>query len=104
MLIYVSITKNSGVKKKTERQGRKGNYTQLNAELQRIARRDEKTFLSEQCQEIEENSSVRKTRDCFKRIGAIKETFHAMMGMIKDRNGKDLTQEEGVARIHKRTI
>ena len=78
--------------------------TQLNAELQRIARRDEKTFLSEQCQEIEENSSVRKTRDCFKRIGAIKETFHAMMGMIKDRNGKDLTQEEGVARIHKRTI
>ena len=79
-------------------------YTQMIVELQRIARRDEKTFLSEQCQEIEENSSVRKTRDCFKRIGAIKETFHAMMGMIKDRNGKDLTQEEGVARIHKRTI
>ena len=75
-------------------------YTQLNAELQRIAKRDEKwAFLSEQCQEIEEISSVRKARDCFEKIGDVKEIFHARMGTIKDRNCKDPTQEEGVARI-----
>ena len=104
MYIYHNSLQIAEKKRKAEGKGEKERYTHLNTEFQRIARRDEKTFLSEQCQEIEENSSVRKTRDCFKRIGAIKETFHAMMGMIKDRNGKDLTQEEGVARIHKRTI
>ena len=74
------------------------------AELQRIGKRDEKSFLSEQCQEIEEISSVRKARDCFKKIGDAKEIFHARMGTIKDRKCKDLTQEEGVVRIQRRTI
>ena len=69
-------------------------YTQLNAEFQRIARREKKAFLSEQCKEIEEKSRMGKTRDFFKKIGDIKGIFHARMGMIKDRNGKDLTVEE----------
>ena len=84
--------------------GERERYTQLNAELQRIARGDDKAFLSDQYQEIEEKSSVRKTRDCFKKIGDVKETFHTRMGTTKHRNGKDLTQEEGVARIHRRTL
>ena len=73
--------------------GEKGGYTHLNAEFQRIARRDEKAF-SEQCKEIEENSRMGKTRDLFKKIADTKGTFHAMMGTIKDRNSKDLTEEE----------
>ena len=67
-------------------------YTQLKAEFQRIARRDKKAFLNEQCKEIEENNRMRKTRDLFKKIGDIKGTFHAKDGKIKDRNGKDLTE------------
>ena len=66
-------------------------YIQLNAEFQRIARRDKKVFLNEQCKEIEENNRMRRTRDLFKKIRVIKGPFHARMGMIKDRNGKDLT-------------
>ena len=64
----------------------------MNSEFQRIARRDKKTFLSNQCKEIEENYRMGKTRDLFKKIRDIKGTFHAKMGSIKDRNGKDLTE------------
>jgi len=76
--------------------GEKERYTHLNAEFQRIARRDEKAFLSEQCKEIEENNKMGKTRDLFKKIGDNKGTFHARMGMIKDRNCKDLTETEDI--------
>ena len=69
-------------------------YTQLNAELQRTARRAKKAFLNEQCKEIGENSRMGKTRDLFKKIGDIKGTFHTRMGTIKDRNSKDLTEGE----------
>ena len=72
--------------------GEKDRYTHLNAEIQRIARRDKKAFLSEQRKEIEENNRMRKTRDLFKKIRDTRGTFHAMMGTIKDRNGKDLTE------------
>ena len=71
-------------------------YIQLNAELQRIARRDKKAFFKEQCKEIEENNRMGKTRDLFKKIRDTKETFHAKMGTIKDRNGVDLTEAEDV--------
>ena len=78
-------------------------YTQLNAEYQRIARRDKKAFLSEQCKEIEENNRMGKTRDLFRKIGDINGTFSARMGMIKDRNGKDLTEAERLRRGGKNT-
>ena len=76
--------------------GEKERYTHLNAEFQRIARRDKKTFLSDQCKEIEENNRIGKTRDLFKKIRDTKGTFHAKMGSIKDRNGMDLTEEEDI--------
>ena len=72
--------------------GEKERYTQLNAEFQRIARRDKEAFLNEQCKEIEENNRMRKTRDLFKKTGDTKGTFHSRMGTMKDRNGKDLTE------------
>ena len=72
--------------------GQKERYIHLNAEFQRIARRGKKAFLSEQCKEIEEKNRIGKTRDLFKRIRDTKETFHAKMGSIKDRNGMDLTE------------
>ena len=68
----------------------------MNAELQRIARRDKKAFLSDQYKEIEENNRMGKTRELFKKIRDIKGTFHAKMGSIKDRNGKDLTEAEDI--------
>ena len=68
----------------------------MNAEFQRIVRRDEKDFLSDQCKEIEENNRMGKTRYFFKKTGDTKGTFHARMGMIKDRNGKDLTEAEEI--------
>ena len=71
-------------------------YTHLNAEFQRIARRDKKDFLSGQCKEIEENNTVEKTRDLFKKIRDTKGIFHAKMGTIKDRNGMDLTEAEDI--------
>ena len=71
-------------------------YTQLNAEFQRIARRDKKALLSAQCKEIEENNRMGKTRDLFKKIRDTKGTVHAKMGMIKDRNGKDLTKADEI--------
>ena len=76
--------------------GEKERYKHLNAEFQRRARRDKKAFLSHQCKEIEENSRMGKTRDLFKKIRDIKGTFHAKMGLIKDRNGMDLTEVEGI--------
>ena len=69
-----------------------------NAEFQRIARRDKKAFLSNQCKEIEENKRIRKTRDLLKKIRDTKGTFHAKMGSIKDRNGRDLTEAEDIKR------
>ena len=72
--------------------GEKERYTQLNAEFQRIARRDKKAFLSDQCKEIEENNKIGKTRDLFKKIRYTKGIFHAKMGTIKDRNHMDLTK------------
>ena len=71
-------------------------YNHLKAELQRIARRDKKAFLNDQCKEIEENNSMGKTRDLFKKIRDTKGTFHAKMGLIKDRNGMDLTEAEDI--------
>ena len=76
--------------------GEKERYTHLNAELQRTARRDKKAFLSDHCKEIEENNRMGKTRDLFKQIRNIKETLHAKMGTIKDRNGMDLTEAEDI--------
>ena len=74
--------------------GEKERYTPLNAEFQRIERRDKKTFLSDQCKEIEENNRMGKTRDLFKKIRDTKGTCHAKMGTIKDRHGMDLTEAE----------
>ena len=76
--------------------GEKERYTQLNAQFQRIARRHKKAFLSDQCKEIEENNRIGKTRDLFKKIRDAKGTFHAKMGSIKDRNARDLTEEEDI--------
>ena len=72
--------------------GEKERYTHLNAELQRIARKDKKAFLSDQCKEIEENNRMGKTRDRFKKISDTKGTFHAKISSIKDRNSMDLTE------------
>ena len=82
----------------------KKRYTHLNAQFQRTTRRDKKVFLSDQCKETEENNKMGKISDLFKKIRNIKGTFHVRIGMIKDRNGKDLTVVEKVARIHRKTI
>ena len=74
--------------------GEEERYTHLNAEFQRIARRDKKGFLRDQCKDIEENNRMGKTRDHFKKIRDTKGTFHAKMGSIKDRNGMDVTEAE----------
>ena len=74
----------------------KERYTHWNANFQRIARRDKKAFLSDQCKEIEENNRMGKTRDLFKKIRNTKGTFHAKIGSIKDRNGRDLTEAEDI--------
>ena len=76
--------------------GEKKRYTHLNADFQRLGRRDKKAFLSDQCKEIEENNRMVKTRDLFKKIRDTKGTFHAKMGSIKDRNGRDLTEAEDI--------
>ena len=82
------------VKRKVKSKGEKERYTHLNAEFQRIARRDKKAFLSHQCKEIEENNRIGKTRDLFKKIRDTKGTFHTKMGSIKDRNGMYLIEAE----------
>ena len=76
--------------------GEKERYTHLNAEFQRITKRDRKAFLSDQCKEIEENNRMGKTRDLFKKVRDTKGTFHAKMSTIKDRNGMDLTEAEDI--------
>ena len=85
------------VKRREEKsKGEKERYKHLNAEFQRIARRGKKAIISNQCEEIEENNRMGKTRDLFKKIRDIKVTFHAKMGSIKDRNGRDLTEAEDI--------
>ena len=83
-------------RREAKSKGEKERDTHLNAEFQRIARRDKKAFLSDQCKEIEENNSMGKTGDLFKKIRDTKGTFHAKMGTIKDRNGMDLTEAENI--------
>ena len=83
--------------------GEKERYPHLNAGFQRIARRDKKAFLSDQCKEIEENNRMGKNRDLFKKIRDTKGTFHAKMGSIKDRNGMELTEEKDIKRDVKNT-
>ena len=91
MAVWGGLT-NSCEKKRSEKE----RYKHLNAEFQRIARRDKKAFLSDQSKEIEENNRMRKTRDLFKKIRDTKGTFHAKMGSIKDRDGMDLTEAEDI--------
>ena len=83
-------------RREAKSKGEKERYSHLNAEFQRIARGEKKAFLSDQCKEIEENNRMEKTRDLFKKIRHTKETFHAKMGSIKDRNGMDLTEAEDI--------
>ena len=85
-------------RREAKSKGEKERYTCLNAEFQRIARREKKAFLSNQCKEIKENVRMGKTRDLFKKIRDIKGTFHTKMGSIKDRNGMDLTEAEDIKR------
>ena len=86
------------IAEKREAKGKreKERYTHLNAEFQRIARREKKAFRTDQCKEIKENNRMRKTRDLFKKIRDTKGTFHAKMGTVKDRNGIDLTEAEDI--------
>ena len=83
-------------RREAKSKGENERYKHLNAEFQRIARREKKAFLSDQCKEIEENNRMGKTRDLFNKIRDTKETLHAKMGSIKDRNGMDLTEAEGI--------
>ena len=83
-------------RREVKSKGEKERYKHLNAEFRRIARRDKKAFLSDQCKEIEENNRKGKTRDLFKKTRDAKGTFHAKMGSIKDRNGMDLTEAEDI--------
>ena len=95
MAVWGGLT-NSCEKKRGKKKGERERYKHLNAEFQRVARRDKKAFLSDQCKEIEENNRMGKTRDLFKKIRDTKGTFHAKMGSIKDRNGMDLTEAEDI--------
>ena len=83
-------------RREARRKGEKERYTHLNAEFQRIARRDKKAFLSDECKEIEKNNRMGKTRDLFKKIRDTKGTFHAKMCSIQDRNGMDLREAEDI--------
>ena len=92
-------------RREAKSKGERERYKHLNAEFQRIARRDKKAFFSNQCKEIEGNNRIGKTRELFEKIRDIKGIFHAKMGSIRDRNGMDLTEaEEEVARIHRKTV
>ena len=95
MAVWGGLT-NSYEKKRSEKQREKERYTHLNEEFQRIARRDTKAFLSDQCKEIEENNRMGKTRDLFKKIRDTKGTLQAKMGSIKNRNGMDVTEAEDI--------
>ena len=91
-------------RKEAKSKGEKERYKRMNAEFQRIARRDKKAFFSDQCKEIEEKNTMGKTRDLFKKIRDTKGTFHTKMGTIKDRNGRDLTEAEGIKRWQEYTV
>ena len=95
MAVWGGLT-NSYEKKRGENKGEKERYTNLNAEFQRITKRDNKAFLSDQCKEIEENNRMEKTRDLLKKIRDTKGIFHAKMSSIKDINGRDLTEAEDI--------
>ena len=95
-ILIIHFLKNSCERREAKGKGEKERYTYLNAEFQRIARRNKKAFLSDQCKEIEENNRMGKTRDLFKKIRDTKGTFHAKMGKIKDRNDMDLTEAEDI--------
>ena len=95
MAVWGGLT-NSCEKKRSEKKGEKERCKHLNAEFQRIARRDKKAFLSDQCKDIEENNRMGKTRDLFNKIRATKGIFHAKMGSVKDRNGRDRTEAEDI--------
>ena len=95
MAVWGGLT-NSCEKKRVKSKGEKERYKHLNAEFRRIARRDKKAFLSDQCKEIEENNSMGKTRDRFKKVRDTKGTFHAKMGTIKDRNSMNQTEVEDI--------
>ena len=95
MAVWGGLT-NSCEKTRSEKPRRKGRYKHLNAEFQRIARRDKKGFFSDQCKEIEENNRMGKMRDLFKKIRDTKGTFHAKIGSVKDRNDMDLTEAEDI--------
>ena len=102
MAVWGGLT-NSCERREVKSKGEKERYKHLNAEFQRIARRDKKAFLSDQCKEIEENNRMEKTRDLFKKIRDTKGTLHAKMGSIKDRNGMDLTEAEDIKKSGKNT-
>ena len=95
MAVWGGLT-NSYEKKRAKSEGEKERYKHLNAEFQRIARRDKKAFFSDQCKEIEENNRMGKSRDLFKKIRDTKGTFHANMDSMKDKNGMDLTEAEDI--------
>ena len=95
MAVWGGLT-NSSEKKRSKKKGEKERYKHLNAEFQRIARKDKKAFLSNQRKEIEANNRMRKTRDLVKKIRDTKGTFHVKKGSIKDRNGMDLTEAEDI--------
>ena len=106
MAVWGALT-NRCEKKRSKSKREKERHKHLNAEYQRIARRDNKAFFSDQCKEIEENNRMGKTRDLFKKIRDTKEIFHAKMGTIKDRNGMDLTEAEDIKKRwqeYRRTI
>ena len=100
MAVWGGLT-NSCEKKRSEKQRRKGKIYPSNTDFQRLARRDKKAFLSEQCKEIEENNRMGKTRDLFKKIRDTKGTFHTNTGSIQDRNGMDLKEAESLITIFK---
>ena len=95
MAVWGGLTNSCG-RREMKSKGEKERYKHLNAEFQRIPRRAEKVFLSDQCKEIEENNRMGKTRDLFKKIRDTKGTFHEKMGSINDRNGMDLTEAEDI--------
>ena len=95
MAVWGGLT-NSCERREAKSKGEKERYKHLNAEFQRIARRDKKAFFSDQCKAIEENNRMEKTKDLFKKIRDTKGTFHAKMGTIKDRNGMDLIEVEDI--------
>ena len=91
-------------RREAKSKGEKERYKYLNAEFQRIARRDKKAFVSDQCKETEENNRMGKTRDLFKKIRDTKGTFHAKMGLLKDRNGMDLTDAEDIKKRDRKSV